>query len=81
MRNVSKVNFQNKQLAGVQRRSIDVAEQACKHSGQVMISAVSAEGSLSWEDAKCVHVFVQDWGVVKPVSFGDVVQEIPHRST
>lgn len=46
-----------------------------------MSSALSAEGILGWEDAKCAHVFVQDRGVVKPVSFGDVVQEIPHRST
>lgn len=81
MRNVSKVNFQNKQLTGVQRRSVDLAEQACKHSRQVMISTVSAEGSLCWEDAKSVHVFVQDWGVIKLVPFGDVVQEIPHHST
>lgn len=61
--------------------NVDLAVQACKHSRQVLISIVSAEGSLRWEDAKCVHVFVQDWGVVKPVSFGDVVQEIPHCFT
>lgn len=73
--------FQNKPLTGVRGRSVDLTEQACNHSGQVMSSALSAEGILRWEDAKCAHVFVQDRGVVKPVSFGDVVQEIPHRST
>lgn len=81
MRNVSKVNFQNKQLTGVQRRSADLQEPVCKNLRQVLISTVSAEGILRWEDAKCVHVFVQDWEAVKPVSFGEVVQEIPHPST
>lgn len=46
VRNVSKVNFQNKQLTDVRRRSVDRAKQACKHSRQVLISTVSAEGSL-----------------------------------
>lgn len=66
---------------GEQHWFVCIVKRACKHSRQIMSSVLAAESTLRWEDAKCIHVFAQKCGVIKLVSFSDVVQEMPHCST
>lgn len=87
-RNVSKVNVQTKhtKIASFQSRSAGLvvwpySTKSLQTPSQIMSSTLASESSLCWEDTKCIHVFVQKCGVIKLVSFSDVVQEMPHRST